>query len=101
VVKGRKVYRGGGGDVQRKTYSVIVWEYGGRNGKPLVIGKAAKPRCVKNLKINNLSVIWRSNKKAWMTAAIMEEWLNIFSAKMKIVLIMQYYYYYYCIILIT
>jgi hypothetical protein len=40
-----------------------VWEYGGRNGK------AAKPRCFKNLKINNLPVILRNNKKAWMTAA--------------------------------
>jgi hypothetical protein len=25
--------------------------------KPLMIGKAAKPRCIKNLKINNLPVI--------------------------------------------
>jgi hypothetical protein len=29
-----------------KIYSVIVWEYGGRNRK------AAKPRCFKNLKLN-------------------------------------------------
>jgi hypothetical protein len=35
-----------------------VWEYGGRNGK------AENPRCFKNLKVNNLSVIWRNNKKA-------------------------------------
>jgi hypothetical protein len=53
---------------------LIVWEYGGRNGKP------AKPRCFKNLKINNLPVIWRNNKKTWMTAATMEEWLNMFNA---------------------
>jgi hypothetical protein len=31
--------------------------------KPLVIGKAAKPS-FKNLKINNLPVILRNNKKA-------------------------------------
>jgi hypothetical protein len=30
-----------------------------------------------------LSVIWRNNKKAWMTAATMEEWLNMFNAKLK------------------
>jgi hypothetical protein len=30
---------------------------------PLVIGKAAKPRCFKNLKMNNLPVSWRNNKK--------------------------------------
>jgi hypothetical protein len=28
-------------------------------------------------------MIWRNNKKAWMTAATMEEWLNMFDAKMK------------------
>jgi hypothetical protein len=48
-----------------------------------MIGKAAKPRCFKNLKISNLPVIWRNNKKAWMTAVTMEEWLNMFTAKMK------------------
>jgi hypothetical protein len=31
--------------------------------KPLMTGKASKPRCFKNLKINNLPVIWRNNKK--------------------------------------
>jgi hypothetical protein len=37
----------------------------------------------KNLEINNLPLIWRNNKKAWMTAATVEEWLNMFNAKMK------------------
>jgi hypothetical protein len=41
----------------------------GEKEKPLVIGKAEKPRCFKSLKINNLPAIWRNNKKAWMTAA--------------------------------
>jgi hypothetical protein len=45
----------------------------GEMEKPLVSGKPAKPRCFKNMKINNLPVIWRNNKKAWMTAATMEE----------------------------
>jgi hypothetical protein len=55
----------------------------GGKEKPLMIGKATKPRCFKNLKINNLPVIWRNNKKAWMTAATMEEWLNMFNAKIN------------------
>jgi hypothetical protein len=54
-----------------------VWEYGERNGK------TAKLRCFKNLKINTFPVIWRNNKKDWMTVATMEEWLNMFNAKMK------------------
>jgi hypothetical protein len=49
-----------------------------------VLGKATKPRCLKNLKLNNIPVLWRNNKrKAWMTAATMEEWLNMFNEKMK------------------
>jgi hypothetical protein len=36
----------------------------GEMEKPLVIGKPAKPRCLKNLKINNLPVIWGNNKKS-------------------------------------
>jgi hypothetical protein len=45
--------------------------------KPLVTAKAAKPRCFKNLKINNLLVIWKKNKKAWITAATMEGGKNV------------------------
>jgi hypothetical protein len=55
----------------------------GEMEKPGVTGKAAKPGCFKNLKIHNLPVIWRNNKKAWMTAATTKEWLNMFNAKMK------------------
>jgi hypothetical protein len=48
--------------------------------KPLVIGKAAKPWCFQNLDIRKLPVEWRSNKKAWMTSKIMEEWLTAFNS---------------------
>jgi hypothetical protein len=50
---------------------------------PVVIGTAAESKCFNNLKINNLPVIRRNSKEAWMTAATMEEWLNMFNAKMK------------------
>jgi hypothetical protein len=55
----------------------------GEMEKPLANGKAAKSRCFKNLKITNLPLIWRNNKKAWMAAAAVEEWMNMFNAKMK------------------
>ena len=48
-----------------------------------MIGKAAKPRCFRNLDIRKLPVEWRSNKKAWMTSQIMEEWLTAFNGRMK------------------
>jgi hypothetical protein len=44
----------------------------GEMEKPLMIRKAAKSRCFKNFKSNNLPVIWRNNKKDWMTASTME-----------------------------
>jgi hypothetical protein len=61
----------------------------GEMEKPLVIGKAVKPRCFKNLKINNLPVIWRNNKKAWMTAITMEEWLQMFNENRNAILFLN------------
>jgi hypothetical protein len=39
------------------------------------IGSAKKPCCFKNININNLNIKWRANKKAWMTTAIIKEYL--------------------------
>lgn len=51
--------------------------------KPFVVGKVDKPRCFGNLDRESLPVIWRSNKRAWMTRALMEEWLVYFDSKMR------------------
>ena len=51
--------------------------------KPLVIGKNAKPRCFKNVKLENLGVIYQYNKKAWMTAILFQEWLHYFDQQMQ------------------
>ena len=40
----------------------------------LVIGKSANPKCFKNIK--KLLLPYKSNKKAWMTAAIFETWVK-------------------------
>lgn len=47
----------------------------GEKEKPLVIGKAAKPRAFKYINANDLPVTWRWNKKAWMNSELMAEWL--------------------------
>ena len=47
---------------------------------PLVIGRSAKPRCFRKNDI--LPVIYRNNKKAWMTAKMFTEWLNKLNNKM-------------------
>jgi hypothetical protein len=64
AVKGGKCT---GGKMYKERLTVLLCgNMVGEMEKPLVIGKAAKPRCFKNLKINNLPVIWKNNKKAWM-----------------------------------
>lgn len=56
----------------------------GEKLKPLVIGKAKQPRCFKNINIDNLPVLWQSNKKAWMTAYIFTEWITKINKLMKL-----------------
>ena len=55
----------------------------GEKLKPLVIGKSAKPRCFKSLKVENLPVTYRNNKKAWMTSQLMTQWLTTLDKKLK------------------
>ncbi|GES84905.1 CENP-B homolog protein 2-like [Rhizophagus clarus] len=45
---------------------------------PLIIGKFAKPRCFKNVNINNLPMKYQNNNKAWMIITIFQEWLQEF-----------------------
>ena len=43
--------------------------------KLLVIGKSLRPRCFKNVNVDNQPVTYRANKKAWMTSQIFTEGL--------------------------
>jgi hypothetical protein len=62
--------------------AVMHW---GKKLEPLIIGNAARPRAfnINNVKLDDLPVIWRYNKKAWMTSEIFSEWLNEVKRKMK------------------
>jgi transposase len=53
----------------------------GEKVKPIVIGKCIKPRCFKGLDSKTLPVHYYANKKAWMTAGIMESWLKCLDKK--------------------
>jgi hypothetical protein len=55
VVKGEKCT--GGKKSKERLTVLLCGNMVGEMEKPLVTVKAAKPRCVKNLKINNLPVI--------------------------------------------
>jgi hypothetical protein len=41
----------------------------------MFLGRAARPRCFKNIDFKKLPVQWRSNKTAWMTARFFTDWL--------------------------
>ena len=48
-----------------------------------VIGKYAKPRCFKNVNMNNLNCEYRFNKKAWMTGLLFQEYCHWFDKRMN------------------
>ena len=66
---------------QRLTLLVGANMDGTEKLEPLVIGKSANPRCFKS--VRSLPVEYRSNAKAWMTAALWTEWLKGFDRKMQ------------------
>ncbi|CAF3058879.1 unnamed protein product [Rotaria sp. Silwood2] len=44
----------------------------------LISGKAAKPRCFKNLDMAKLPITWRYNRTAWMNSTLFTNWLYEF-----------------------
>lgn len=74
--------KGGKISKERLTVMFCVNMVGDRE-KPLVIGKYAKPRCFNGMNPENFNIIWKSNKRAWMTREIMTEWLHQLDRKMK------------------
>ncbi len=70
---------GGKKGKQRVTIMVAANMTGSEKLPLLLIGRSANPRCFKNVK--SLPVEYISNKKAWMTAAIFEEWLKKYDNK--------------------
>ena len=42
--------------------------------KPLLVYRADNPRALKNINKSQLPVIWKSNKKAWVTLVVFKDW---------------------------
>ncbi|GFV23373.1 tigger transposable element-derived protein 6 [Trichonephila clavipes] len=72
---------GGKHSKERLTILLTVNMDGSEKITPLVIGKSAKPRCFKG--INSFPTKYRSNKKAWMTTELFNEWLVSLNSDMK------------------
>src|SRR6266516_5743718 len=51
---------------------------------PLIIGSSAKPRCFKNVRLENLAMTYRSNAKAWMLTVLFQEWLRSFDHQVAV-----------------
>ncbi|GFV68422.1 tigger transposable element-derived protein 6 [Trichonephila clavipes] len=72
---------GGKHSKERLTILLAVNMDGSEKITPLVIGKSAKPWCFKD--INSFPTKYRSNKKAWMTTELFNEWLVSLNSDMK------------------
>jgi hypothetical protein len=49
----------------------------------LFIGKAIRPRCFGNMTREALGMLYRNNRKAWMTIALFSEWIDTLNSKMR------------------
>ena len=74
----------GGKQSKLRLTAMLCCNLSGEHEKVLVIGKASKPGCFKNVDPSQLPVTWRANKKAWMTTEIFVEWLKSFDKKMRL-----------------
>ncbi|QRV90089.1 tigger transposable element-derived protein [Ceratobasidium sp. AG-Ba] len=69
-------------DKTRLTY-VVGTSQTGEKFKPLVIGRAKRPRCFKNGTPEDYGFYYRYNEKAWMTSVIWHEYLSILNTQMQ------------------
>ncbi|XP_023706958.1 tigger transposable element-derived protein 1 isoform X2 [Cryptotermes secundus] len=52
--------------------------------KPLLVYHSQTPRALKGVRFQNLPVHWRSNRKAWVTGKLFEDWfLNCFCVEVE------------------
>lgn len=79
IFKNEKCH-GGKHSKERLTILLATNMTGSEKLKPLVIGKAKKPRCFSGCK--SLPLDYDANKKAWMTAEIFKGWLIKVDKKM-------------------
>lgn len=50
--------------------------------KPLVVGATANPHSFQNVPEDELPVIWRADKRSWMTCEVIVEWLKTINREM-------------------
>ncbi len=73
-----------GGKLSKERITVMLCcSAGGDKLQPFVIGKAQKPRCFKNIDVKKLPVVWKANRRAWMTNELFIAWVTDLNKTMK------------------
>ena len=62
---------------------VLCFNMIGQFTKPIVIGRAKRPHCFRNIKTDRLPVVWAYNRKAWMTSSIYTHFLTDLNKQMN------------------
>ena len=82
LASAKKECKGGKKSKLRLTILFFVNALGESECKPIVIGKSENPRCFKGIDKFQLPVHYYSQKKAWMTAKILDTILNKINRKL-------------------
>ena len=78
-----EVCHGGKHSKERITLLLGANMTGTKTIKPLVVGKSAKPRCFNGIHEDALPVTYTSNKSAWMTSDIFNQWLTRWNRQLQ------------------
>uniref|UniRef100_A0A8C4QQL2 HTH CENPB-type domain-containing protein n=1 Tax=Eptatretus burgeri TaxID=7764 RepID=A0A8C4QQL2_EPTBU len=73
----------GGKDAKNHITVLLACSATGEKLRPLVIGKSAKPRCMRRYFMSTLPVTYHSNRKACMTIDIFRIWVSTVNNKMR------------------
>ena len=70
-------------DKERITLGLCTNANGSHKLPPLIIGKFQSPRCFKGINLQNVGVLYKSSKKAWMNSIIFQEWVSTFDKSIR------------------
>jgi len=70
-------------DKKRLTIALCANADGSHKLNPFIIGKYQKPRCFKNVNINNIPMMYCHNAKAWMITLHFQKWIQNFDRQVS------------------
>ena len=73
----------GGNKAKDRISVLLACSAAGENLTPFVTGRSANPRGFQGLARSACPVSYSSNKKAWMTAELFQQWLDKLNSKIR------------------